>query len=423
MERFGGGEILKATVSRDGQSFSGYGVAFGRDFQDEVIDRGALSPGVTVPLCVQHDHSSACGTFTFEKADERGWLGRGKIVTATERGRETAALLLAGALPGLSIGGKIIKARGSSPRIIEKMHAHEVSLCVAPVNDAARVTAFKSFAAEAAAIATAMRGNERDIAVKLAAIGPAFPREESRQNFISQYSGNDPAFAYFFDLIRQEIIATGSAGLVAVTSQTSATGDTPEGTTPANEFAAIVELVTSPSLKWAVVNCNDVPRTLLEDAPNLRAWLDRAIVLNAKAIADAATIQSVRGVAMNAGEGADLAEACARACGYVAGYHSPTAVAVNAGSYLAEFGVRDMTPRVGGTVPIVPVHGIEVGEAIAVNRDAATFFTNGEVGLDVAWSPTAGLTNGTRTVTGLLGHACLVSVSTGVARATVTVTP
>src|ERR1700742_4462086 len=100
---------LKA-VADDG-SFSGYASLFGvTDLGGDVVQPGAFTkslkskPAAKVKMLRGHDTSEPIGVWTSIEEDSKGLKATGQLILDTVKGRETYALLKAGALDGLSIG-------------------------------------------------------------------------------------------------------------------------------------------------------------------------------------------------------------------------------------------------------------------------------------------------------------------------------
>jgi HK97 family phage prohead protease len=130
-----------------------YGAALGR-----LADRGDR-----VRMLWQHDQAQPIGIWDEVAEDERGLRVKGRILTDVAKGREAAALLAAGALDGLSIGYRTVKAEplpGGGRRLIE-LELWEVSLVTFPMLPQARLAA-KAAGGRIAALAA---GFERAAAV------------------------------------------------------------------------------------------------------------------------------------------------------------------------------------------------------------------------------------------------------------------
>jgi HK97 family phage prohead protease len=77
------------------------------------------------------------------REDASGLWVKGRILTEVARGREAAALLTAGAIDGLSIGYRTVKAEkdGKGQRLLSELELWEVSLVTFPMLREARVAA------------------------------------------------------------------------------------------------------------------------------------------------------------------------------------------------------------------------------------------------------------------------------------------
>jgi uncharacterized protein len=134
--------------------FEGYASLFGRrDGQGDVVMNGAFTQclktkGVEgIRMLFQHDPSEPVGTWIDIEERTRGLWVRGRLNLKVQRGRELLALLEGGALDGLSIGFKTIRARKDRPtglRQLQVVDLWEISLVTFPMLDGARVSAVKS---------------------------------------------------------------------------------------------------------------------------------------------------------------------------------------------------------------------------------------------------------------------------------------
>ena len=130
--------------------FDGYASVFGvpdlaRDvvvagaFQDSLAMRGGAAG---IRLLWQHDPREPVGIFTHVFEDKRGLYVRGALNLSVLRGRELFALLQQGAVAGLSIGYKPLRARREAQtgyRQLLHVDLWEVSLVTFPLLPAARV--------------------------------------------------------------------------------------------------------------------------------------------------------------------------------------------------------------------------------------------------------------------------------------------
>lgn len=153
-----GGEV---TVT-DGTAIAGYASLFGAvDQGGDVVEPGAYAAslrrlaakGGRVKMLWQHDPAEPIGIWDEVREDGRGLWVKGRILTDVARGREAAALIGAGAIDGLSIGYRTLRATksGTGRRHLTELELWEVSLVTFPMLPEARVAA-KGDDPEAAAL-------------------------------------------------------------------------------------------------------------------------------------------------------------------------------------------------------------------------------------------------------------------------------
>lgn len=145
--RFGDGIALK-----DGAVIEGYASLFGEPDQGgDIVARGAYAAslqalataGRRVKMLWQHDPAQPIGVWDEVQEDARGLRVKGQLLDTTQRGREAAALIAAGALDGLSIGYRTVKAtkNDKGQRLLQELELWEVSLVTFPMLPSARVAA------------------------------------------------------------------------------------------------------------------------------------------------------------------------------------------------------------------------------------------------------------------------------------------
>ncbi len=124
----------------------GYAAIFGdADRGGDVIERGAFSAclarrAASVKLLWQHDPAQPIGVWDSIIEDEQGLRVKGRLLSTVQRGAEAAALLNAGALDGLSIGYRAVKADRRGPhRHLTEIDLWEISLVTFPMNANARL--------------------------------------------------------------------------------------------------------------------------------------------------------------------------------------------------------------------------------------------------------------------------------------------
>lgn len=133
-------------------SISGYASLFGEvDQGGDVVMPGAYAKslkrlskaGTRVKLLWQHDPSQPIGVWDQVMEDERGLFVKGRLLTETQKGREAAALIEAGAIDGLSIGYRTVKAERDAKgrRQLAELELWEVSLVTFPMLPEARIGA------------------------------------------------------------------------------------------------------------------------------------------------------------------------------------------------------------------------------------------------------------------------------------------
>lgn len=141
------------TVDEDG-TFSGYASVFDvADLGRDVVKPGAFRkslrsrPAGKVKLLREHDMRSPIGVWTAAVEDAKGLRVEGRLILETTLGRETHALMKAGALDGLSIGYRTIRDRvdrAKGVRLLEEVDLVEISVVSLPMNPAATVTTVKA---------------------------------------------------------------------------------------------------------------------------------------------------------------------------------------------------------------------------------------------------------------------------------------
>lgn len=136
----------------DGAVVAGYASLFGlRDLGGDIVQKGAYgaslarlkTAGRAVKMLWQHDPAQPIGVWDEVREDAIGLWVKGRILTEVEKGREAAALLGAGAIDGLSIGYRTVRAErdGKGQRLLAELELWEVSLVTFPMLTQARVTA------------------------------------------------------------------------------------------------------------------------------------------------------------------------------------------------------------------------------------------------------------------------------------------
>ncbi|MEM1128927.1 MAG: HK97 family phage prohead protease [Pseudomonadota bacterium] len=144
----------------DGSAIEGYASVFGRTDQGgDVVAKGAYSAslkklsdaGRRVKLLWQHDPAQPIGIWDQVREDDHGLYVKGRLLSDVAKGREAASLIEAGAIDGLSIGYRTLKAakddRGR--RVLSEVELWEVSLVTFPMLPDARIGAKSEDGSEA----------------------------------------------------------------------------------------------------------------------------------------------------------------------------------------------------------------------------------------------------------------------------------
>lgn len=139
-------------VATDG-TFSGYASLFDRvDLGKDVVERGAFARSLRtrgaagIRMLFQHDPNQPIGNWTELREDQRGLFVRGRLAKDVARAREVHSLLRGGALDGLSIGFRAVKARkeqATGIRHILEADLWEISIVTFPMLPEARIDTVK----------------------------------------------------------------------------------------------------------------------------------------------------------------------------------------------------------------------------------------------------------------------------------------
>lgn len=135
-----------------GVEISGYASFFGAvDQGNDVVEAGAYGTSLKalaaakrgVKMLWQHDPAQPIGVWDDVREDARGLFVKGRILKSVGKGREAIALIEAGAIDGLSIGYRTLKATKNTKgqRLLQELELWEVSLVTFPMLPSARVAA------------------------------------------------------------------------------------------------------------------------------------------------------------------------------------------------------------------------------------------------------------------------------------------
>ncbi len=136
----------------DGAKIEGYASLFGAcDQGGDVVAQGAYggslkrlgAEGRAVKMLWQHDPAQPIGVWDEVHEDARGLYVKGRLLDSIAKGREAAALVAAGAIDGLSIGYRTVRATKTDKgrRLLQELELWEVSLVTFPMLPSARVAA------------------------------------------------------------------------------------------------------------------------------------------------------------------------------------------------------------------------------------------------------------------------------------------
>ena len=131
---------------------AGYGAIFGTaDLDGDIIVKGAFDATLAnraapVAMLKHHDPQQIVGTWSEIRADKSGLRCKGQLLTTTDCGEVALEEVKAGALSGLSIGYRTVKAEGgpNGTRRLTEVELWEVSLVTFPMHVGARIDSLKA---------------------------------------------------------------------------------------------------------------------------------------------------------------------------------------------------------------------------------------------------------------------------------------
>ena len=146
------GTDVAVREAEGGMAIEGYASLFGTcDQGGDIVAPGAYARSLqklsresrSVKMLWQHDPAQPIGIWDELHEDERGLFVKGRLLTSVEKGREAAALIEAGAIDGLSIGYRTLRAskNDKGQRLLNELELWEVSLVTFPMLPSARVGA------------------------------------------------------------------------------------------------------------------------------------------------------------------------------------------------------------------------------------------------------------------------------------------
>jgi len=129
---------------------TGYASVFGvADQGGDIVQKGAYTASLKtliaekrgVKMLWQHDPAQPIGIWDEVREDARGLFVKGRFLTEIQKGAEALALVRAGAIDGLSIGYRTVRAEKNTKgrRLLHELALWEVSLVTFPMLPEARV--------------------------------------------------------------------------------------------------------------------------------------------------------------------------------------------------------------------------------------------------------------------------------------------
>jgi HK97 family phage prohead protease len=132
-------------------TFEGYASLFGvADGAGDVVSPGAFAaslrrrPAADVRMLYQHLPNEPLGVWELIREDSRGLYVRGRLVLDVQRAREVRSLIADGAINGLSIGFRTVRARRDAKaglRYLTEIDLWEISIVTFPLLAGSGVTA------------------------------------------------------------------------------------------------------------------------------------------------------------------------------------------------------------------------------------------------------------------------------------------
>ena len=150
-----GRRLQTRAVKSDHQGvFEGYASIFNAvDGVGDEVQPGAFAASLArrgtsnIRMLFQHDPAQPIGTWLAIREDAKGLFVRGRLSMNVQRSAELAGLLRDGAIDGLSIGFKTIRARqdrSTGTRKLLTIDLWEISLVTFPMLASARVASLKA---------------------------------------------------------------------------------------------------------------------------------------------------------------------------------------------------------------------------------------------------------------------------------------
>lgn len=147
-------EIDIKAVGDDG-TFTGYASVFNEvDLGSDSVQPGAFKKSLEVKSAARvkmlrdHRQDEPIGIWTEIIEDAKGLKVSGKLILETVKGRETHALMKAGALDSMSIGYRAKQHRidrEKGVRLLDEIELHEISVVTFPMLPSATVSSVKHY--------------------------------------------------------------------------------------------------------------------------------------------------------------------------------------------------------------------------------------------------------------------------------------
>ena len=151
----------------DCSEISGYASLFNfKDKGGDLVQKGAYAAslarlakaGGKVKMLWQHNPMQPIGVWDEIHEDDKGLFVKGRLLPDVQAGREALVLLQAGAIDGLSIGYRTVRAeKSANGRLLHEIELWEVSMVTFPMLPEARVAPWDDEAALAQSLAETFR--------------------------------------------------------------------------------------------------------------------------------------------------------------------------------------------------------------------------------------------------------------------------
>lgn len=146
---------FKTITVNDKGFFSGYASVFDHvDDQKDVVLKGSFKQslekwereGQWPKMLWQHNQKEPIGRWLFMEEDARGLYVEGQLLLDVQKAHEAYALMRAGAVDGLSIGYRVVRAQKNAKSAIRHIHEVdllEISVVTFAANQQAKITRVK----------------------------------------------------------------------------------------------------------------------------------------------------------------------------------------------------------------------------------------------------------------------------------------